>query len=97
MNLQWLEDLCAELLQPDCEQSAILAALSNAELQNAYVDVSRQFGLELVCGVYEHSHWIAADLLLIGSNQGPIHASQTAFYAILVEMDRRGVDWPDIA
>ena len=31
-----------------------------------------------------------SDLLVIGSNQEPIHASQTAFYAILVEMDRRG-------
>ena len=96
MNLQFLEDLCNELVQPGCERSAILAALSDAELQDAYVDVSRQFGLELVFGVYEHSHWLS-DLLVIGSNLGPIHASQTAFYAILLELDRRGLDWPDVA
>lgn len=95
MNLQFLEDLCDELLQSACERSAILAALSDAELQDAYVDVSRQFGLELVFGVYEHSHWLS-DLLVISSNLGPIHASQTAFYAILVELDRRGLDWPDV-
>ena len=96
MNLEFLEDLCDELLQPDCERSAILAALTDAELQDAYVDVSRQFGLELVCGVYERSSWMS-DLLVIGSNQGPIHASQTAFYAILDELDRRGLEWPDVA
>jgi hypothetical protein len=96
MNLEFLEALCNELLQSDCERSAILAALTDAELQDAYVDVSRQFGLELVCGVYEHSHWLS-DLLLIGSNLGPIHAAETAFYAILVELDRRGLDWPDVA
>jgi hypothetical protein len=96
MNLQFLEDLCDELLQSDCERSAILAALTDTELQNTYVDVLRQLGLELVIGVDEHSHWLS-DLLVIGSNLGPIHASQTAFYAILVEMDRRGVDRPDVA
>jgi len=57
MNLQWLEDLCAELIQPGCERSAILAALSDSELQDAFIDVSRQLGLELVCGVDSHSHW----------------------------------------
>ena len=95
MNLQFLEDLCAELVQSDCERSEILAALSDGELKDAFVDVSHQLGLELVCGVYEHSHWLS-DLLVIGSNLGPIHASQTAFYAILVELDRRGLDWPDV-
>jgi hypothetical protein len=94
MNLEFLEALCNELVQSDCERSAILAALSDAELQDAYVDVLHQFGLELVCGVDAHSHWLS-DLLVIGSNLGPIHAAQTAFYAILVEMDLRGVDWPD--
>jgi hypothetical protein len=69
--------------------------MSDAELQTVYADVSRQFGLELVCGVYEHSHWLS-DLLVIGSNLGPIHASQTALYAILVELERRGLDWPDV-
>jgi hypothetical protein len=94
MNLQFLEELCDELLQSECERSAILAALSDAALQDAYVDVLHQFGLELVIGVDEQSSWMS-DLLVIGSNQGPIHASQAAFYAILVEMGRRSVDRPD--
>jgi hypothetical protein len=95
MNLQFLEDLCTELVQSECERSAILAALSDAELQDAYVDVLQQFGLELVIGVDELSSWMS-DVLVIGGNQGPIHACQTAFYDILVEMDRRGVDRPDV-
>src|ERR1035437_2789102 len=98
MNLQFLEDLCDELLQSDNERSAILAALTDAELQAVYVDVLRQFGLELVIGVDddEHSSWMS-DSLVIGSNLGPIYASETAFYAILVEMERRGVEEPDVA
>jgi hypothetical protein len=96
MNLQWLEDLCAELVQPGCERSAILAALSDSELQNAFIDVSRQLGLELLCGLDSHSHW-TCDFLMIVANQGPIHACQTAFYAILVELERRGVDEPNVA
>ena|ERR1017187_6492176 len=94
MNLDFLEDLCNELVQSECENSAILSAMSDAELQTAYVDVLQQFGLELVCGLDEQSCWMS-DLLVIGGNQGPIHACQTAFYAVLVEMDRRGVDRPD--
>jgi hypothetical protein len=96
MNLEFLEALCNELVQSDCERSAILAALSDAELQDAYVDVLHQFGLELVCGVDTHSHW-TCDFLMIVANQGPIHAAETAFYAILCEMDRRGIDEPDVA
>ena len=96
MNLGFLEALCTELVQPGCEKGAILAALTDAELQDAYLDVLRQFGLELVCGVDSHSHWMN-DLLVIVANQGPIHAAETAFYAILCEMDRRGVDEPDVA
>ena len=96
MNLEFLEALCNELVQSDCERSEILAALTDAELKDAYLDVLRQLGLELVCGVDSHSHWIN-DLLVIVANQGPIHACETAFYAILVELDRRGVDEPDVA
>jgi hypothetical protein len=73
-----------------------LAALSDGELKDAYLDVLRQLGLELVCGVDSHSHWIS-EVLVIVANQGPIHAAETAFYAILCEMDRRGVDEPDVA
>ena len=96
MNLEFLEDLCNELLQSDNERSATLSAMSDAKLQKIYVDVLHQFGLELICGVDAHSHWMF-DSLVICSNQGPIHASQTVFYAILVEMDRRRVDRPDVA
>ena len=96
MNLKFLEALCTELVQPDCERSAILAALSDGELKDAYLDVLRQLGLELVCGVDSHSHW-TCDFLMIVANQGPIHACQNAFYAVLVEMDRRGIDEPDVA
>ena len=94
MNLQLLEDLCDGLLQSDCERSAILTALTDAELQDAYGDVLHQYGLELVIGADEHSHWMS-DSLVIRNNQGPIHACQTAFYAVMVEMNRRGVDRPD--
>jgi hypothetical protein len=94
MNLQFLEFLCNELLQSNNERSATLSAMSAAELQTLYVDVLHQFGLELICGVDAHSRWMS-DSLVIGSNLGPIHAAETAFYSILVELERRGVDWPD--
>jgi hypothetical protein len=90
MTFQQLEDLCIELVQSDCDRSESLAAFSDAELQDVYVSVLRQFGLELAIGVDEHSHWMS-DSLLIYSNQGPIHLCQTAFYAVLCELDRRGV------
>jgi hypothetical protein len=96
MNLNFLADLCDELLRSNCERSAILAALSDSELKDVYLDVLRQFGLELVCGVDSHSHW-TCDFLMIVANQGPIHACQTAFYAVLVEMERRGIDEPNVA
>ena len=96
MNLEFLEALCNELVQPDCERSAILAALSDGELKDAYLGVSRQLGLELLCGLDSHSHW-TCDFLMIVANQGPIHAAETAFYTILCEMERRGVDEPDVA
>ena len=94
MNLEFLEDLCSELIQSDCDRSELLAALTNSELRDAYVDVLRQYGLELVCGAYEHSSWMGG-LLMIAGNEGPIKACAAAFLAILVEMDRRGVDRPD--
>jgi hypothetical protein len=90
MTLQLLEALCEELLQPDCQRSAVLAALSDAELQDASADVLRQYGLELFCGAYEHSSWMG-ELLMIAGNEGPIKACAAAFLAVLVEMDRRGI------
>lgn len=92
ITVQQLEDLCIALVQSDSDRT--LAALSDGELQDAYVDVLHQFGLELVIGVDEHSHWMSESLLVYG-NQGAIHLCETAFYAILCELDRRGVDRPD--
>ena len=94
MNLDSLEALCIELVSSDNDTSAVLAALSDDELQDAYVDVLHQFGLELVIGVDAHSHWMS-DSLLIYSNQAAIHLCQTAFYADLCELERRGIDRPD--
>jgi len=89
MNLDSLEALCLELVQSDSETSATLAALTNAELRTAYVDVLHQLGLELAIGLDAHSHWLS-DSLLIYSNQGPIHLCQTAYYGNFVRI-RPGV------
>ena len=93
MNFQQLEDFCIELVKSDSDRSATLAALNDLELQDAYLDVLRQLGWELVIGVDAHSHWLS-DSLLISSNREAIHLCQTAFYALLCEFDRRGVDRP---
>ena len=96
MNLTLLEDLCDELLVSDSEASAILLSMSDDELQDAYVDVFHQYGLELVIGAEDKSTWMS-DVLVIGANQGPIFACAAAFQAILLEMDRRKLDPPDVA
>jgi hypothetical protein len=96
MTLDQLESLCYELLVSDSDTSAVLAALSDEELQDAYADVLRQYGLELVCGAYDNSHWMSSELLVIGANQGPIVACSAAFQAILLEMSRRKLDPPDV-
>ena len=49
MNFQQLEDLCIELAQSDCDRT--VATLTNAELEDAYVAILRQYGLELIIGV----------------------------------------------
>jgi hypothetical protein len=94
MTLHQLEDLCYELAFSDDDTSAVLAALSDTELQAAYTDVLRQYGLELVCGAYENSGWMG-ELLMIGANEGPIKACAMAFMAVLLELERRGNDRPD--
>jgi hypothetical protein len=81
MNLHQLDELCDELL--------------DTELQDAYVDVFHQYGLELVIGAEDKSTWMS-ELLVIGANQGPIFACAAAFQAILLEMSRRKVDPPDV-
>jgi len=92
MTVQQIEDLCYEIVASDSNTSA-LGALSDAELQDAYADVLRQWSLELAIGAYESSAWIG-ELLMIGANEGPIKACAMAFLATLVEMDRRGVHPP---
>lgn len=95
MTLHELDQLCDELLDPDCERSAILSAMSDAELLSAYVNVFHQYGLELVIGAEEKSTWMS-ELLVIGANQGPIFACAAAFQALLLEMSRRKLDPSDV-
>lgn len=94
MTLYQLEDLCYRILESDNDTSAVLAAFSDGELQDAYADVLHQWGLELVIGVDAHSHWMS-DSLLVYSNQAAIQLCQTAFYAVLCELEKRGIDRPD--
>jgi hypothetical protein len=94
MTFDQLNAVCDEILH-SAENSATLLAMSDAELQDAYVGVLRQYGLELVCGAYEKSSWMG-EVLVIAGNEGPIKACAAAFLAILIEMDRRGVDRPDV-
>jgi hypothetical protein len=94
MTLHQLDELCDELLGTDCERSAILSAMSDSELQSAYVDVFHQYGVELVIGA-EESAWIS-ELLVINTNQGPIFGCSVAFKAILLELSRRKVYPPDL-
>ena len=91
MTFDQLNHLCDEILQSDSDRSALLASLSDAELQSAYVDVFRQYGLELVIGTEEKSTWMS-DVLVIGANQGPIFACAAAFQAILLELSRRKLE-----
>ncbi len=94
MTLQQLENFCYELLDSGADTNA-LAALSDAELQDAYTDVLRQYGLELVCGAYEDSTWMGG-MLMIAGNEGPIKALAAAFLGVLVEIDRRAIKRPDV-
>jgi len=96
MTLEQLNELCDEVLDSDCEGSAILLALSDAELQTACADVLKQYGLELAIGAEEQSTWMG-ELLLIGANLGPILDCQAAFQAVLLEMQRRNIDPPLVA
>ena len=80
-----LTNLADELLVTDiCERSAVLAALSDDELQAAYDHTLEQFALELLIGAHENSDW-SNGKLVIDANHGPIHLLQTAFYAVKLE------------
>ena len=86
-----LTNLADELLVQDItEPSAVLAALSDNELHTAYDHVLEQFALELLIGAHENSDW-SDGKLVIDANHGPIHLLQAAFYAVKLEVQRRGV------
>jgi hypothetical protein len=86
-----LTNLADELLVEDItEPSAILGSLSGHELQAAYDHVLEQFALELLIGAHESSEWFNGKLV-IDANHGPIHLLQAAFYAVKLEVRRRGV------
>jgi hypothetical protein len=69
--------------------SAVLGSLSDDELQAAHDFVIEQFALELLIGAHEKSDW-SNGKLVIDANHGPIHLLQTAFYAVRLEVQRRG-------
>ena len=84
-----LTNLADELLVQDItEPSAVLAALSDDELQAAYDFVLEQFALELLIGADKNSAW-SNGKLVIDANHGPIHLLQAAFYAVKLELQRR--------
>lgn len=84
-----LTNLADELLVQDItEPSAVLAALSDDELQAAYDFVLEQFALELLIGADKNSEW-SNGKLVIDANHGPIHLLQAAFYAVRLELQRR--------
>ncbi len=84
-----LTQLATELLVTDiCERSAVLAVLSDNELQAGYDFVLEQFALELLIGAAKNSDWLDGKLV-IDANHGPIHLLQAAFYAVKLEVQRR--------
>jgi hypothetical protein len=84
-----LTNLADELLVNDiCERSAVLAALSDDDLQVFYDHVLEQFALELLIGAHENSEW-AQGKLVIDANHRNIHLLQAAFYAVRLELQRR--------
>jgi len=86
-----LTQLADELLAQDItEPSVVLGSLSNDELQAAYDFVLEQFALELLIGAHENSTWSNGNLV-IAANHRNIHLLQAAFYAVRLEVERRGV------
>jgi len=85
-----LTNLADELLVKDItEPSAVLGSLNDDELQAAYDHVLERFALELLIGAHENSHW-SDGKLVIDANHGNIHLLQAAFYAVKIEVLRRG-------
>ena len=86
-----LSKLADELLVQDItDPSAVLGSLSNHDLQAAYDLVLEQFALELLIGAAKNSDWLDGKLV-IDANHGPIHLLETAFYAVRLELRRRGI------
>ncbi len=86
-----LTNLADELLVQDItEPSAVLGSLSDHHLQAAYDFVLEQFALELLIGAAKNSNWQDGKFV-IDANHGPIHLLQAAFYAVRLEVQRRGV------
>ena len=86
-----LTNLADELLIQDItEPSAVLGSLSDDELQAAHDFVLEQFALELLIGAAKNSDWHDGKLV-IDANHGPIHLLEAAFYAVKLEVQRRGV------
>ena len=84
-----LAQLADELLVNDItEPSAVLARLSDDELEAAYDHVLEQFALELLVGADKHSEWSNSNLV-IAANHRNIHLLQAAFYAVKLEVQRR--------
>ncbi|WP_155121179.1 hypothetical protein [Bryobacter aggregatus] len=87
-----LTQLADELLVQDItEPSAVLGSLSDHDLQTAYDHILEQFALELLIGAHENSDWSDGKMVM-DANHGPIHLLQAAFYAIKLEVLRRGVE-----
>ena len=84
-----LTQLADELLVQDItEPSAVLAALSDDELQAAFNHVLEHFALELLIGAHQDSSWSNGNLV-IAANHGSIHLLQATFYAVKLEVQRR--------
>jgi hypothetical protein len=87
-----LTRLADELLIHDItEPSAVLDSLSDDDLQTTYDHILEQFTLALLIGAHENSSW-SDGKLVIAANRGNIHLMQTAFYAVKLEAQRRGVE-----
>jgi len=85
-----LTNLADELLIHDItEPSAVLGSLSDDDLQITYDHILEQFALALLIGAHENSEW-SDGKLVIAANRGNIHLLQTAFYAVTLEVQRRG-------
>jgi hypothetical protein len=85
-----LTNLADELLVQDItEPSAVLGSLSDDELEAAYDFVLEQFALELLIGADKNSEWSNGNLV-IAANHRHIHLLQAAFYAVRLEVQRRG-------